>query len=30
MTLKDASGSDLGTKTLKLVVIQEQQYLDNF
>jgi hypothetical protein len=30
MTLKDASGVDLGTKTLKLVVIQEQQYLDNF
>jgi hypothetical protein len=30
MTLKDASGADLGTKTLKLVVIQEQQYLDNF
>jgi hypothetical protein len=30
MTLKDAGGVDLGTKTLKLVVIQEQQYLDNF
>lgn len=30
MTLKDAAGTDLGTKTLKLVVIQEQQYLDNF
>lgn len=30
MTLKDAAGADLGTKTLKLVIIQEQQYLDNF
>lgn len=30
MTLKDASGADLGTKTLKIVVVQEQQYLDNF
>jgi hypothetical protein len=30
MTLKDASGVDLGTKTLKMVIIQEQQYLDNF
>ncbi len=30
MTLKDAGGADLGTKTLKLVIIQEQQYLDNF
>jgi hypothetical protein len=30
ITLKDAGGIDLGTKTLKMVVIQEQQYLDNF
>jgi hypothetical protein len=30
MTLKDESGADLGTKTLKLVIIQEQQYMDNF
>lgn len=30
MTLKDASGADLGTKTLKIIVVQEQQYLDNF
>ncbi|MFN0159404.1 MAG: T9SS type A sorting domain-containing protein [Bacteroidota bacterium] len=30
LTLKDAAGVDLGTKTLKLVIIQEQQYLDNF
>lgn len=30
MTLKDAAGVDLGTKTLKMVIIQEQQYLDNF
>jgi hypothetical protein len=30
MTLKDANGAELGKKTLKLIVIQEQQYLDNF
>jgi hypothetical protein len=30
MQLKDASGNDLGVKTLKMVIIQEQQYLDNF
>ena len=30
MTLKDATGAELGKKTLKLIVIQEQQYLDNF
>jgi hypothetical protein len=30
ITLKDGAGADLGTKTLKMVVIQEQQYLDNF
>jgi len=30
MTLKDATGAELGKKTLKLVVVQEQQYLDNF
>jgi hypothetical protein len=30
LTLKDASGTDLGTKILKIVIVQEQQYLDNF
>jgi hypothetical protein len=30
MQLKDVGGSDLGVKTLKVVIIQEQQYLDNF
>ena len=30
MQLKDAAGADLGTKILKIVVIQEQQYLDNY
>ena len=30
MQLEDAAGNDLGEKTLKLVIIQEQQYLDNF
>jgi hypothetical protein len=30
LELKDVNGNDLGTKTLKLMIIQEQQYLDNF
>lgn len=30
MQLKDAAGADLGTKILKVVIIQEQQYLDNY
>ncbi|MBI3194585.1 MAG: hypothetical protein HYZ34_09000, partial [Ignavibacteriae bacterium] len=30
LELKDANGNDLGTKTLKIMIIQEQQYLDNF
>ncbi len=30
LELKDANGIDLGTKTLKIMIIQEQQYLDNF
>jgi hypothetical protein len=30
LKLKDAAGADLGTKILKIIIIQEQQYLDNF
>jgi len=28
--LKDAKGTDLGTKTVKFAIIQEQQFLRNF
>ncbi len=30
LELKDAAGKDLGTKTLKLMIVQEQQFLDNY
>jgi hypothetical protein len=30
MELSDAAGNDLGTKTLKLAIIQEQQFLRNY
>ncbi|MBI1803722.1 MAG: T9SS type A sorting domain-containing protein [Ignavibacteriae bacterium] len=30
LELKDANGNDLGTKTLKLMIVQEQQFLDNY
>ena len=28
--MQDANGKDLGTKTLKLMIVQEQQFLDNY
>jgi hypothetical protein len=30
LQLRDAAGNDLGTKTLKIAIIQEQQFLRNF
>ncbi|MBI4547074.1 MAG: hypothetical protein HY707_03780 [Ignavibacteriae bacterium] len=30
LELKDAAGNDLGTKILKLMIVQEQQFLDNY
>jgi len=30
LELQDATGSDLGTKTIKIAIIQEQQFLRNF
>jgi len=30
LELKDVDGNDLGTKTLKLMIVQEQQYLDSY
>ena len=30
LELRDAAGTDLGTKTLKIAIIQEQQFLRNF